>query len=194
MKHRLTLKAGAGGMLVSALALALLAMGSVSANDDAEARAVLRNSAGASVGVAKLTAKKGNLLVRVTVHGLTAGFHGFHVHAVGSCVAPTFLSAGGHFNPAGAVHGRHAGDLPVLLVNADGTGEASFKTDRFRISDLFDDDGSALIVHADSDNYANIPTRYHSHSEDTFGPDSATLATGDSGGRLACGVVRRDVD
>jgi Cu-Zn family superoxide dismutase len=191
MKHRLSRKSGAVGILLSAVAVAaLLGTGPVSAKNEAEeARALLRNSAGGPVGVAKLTEEEGEVLVRVTVHDLAPGFHGFHVHAVGSCLAPTFLSAGGHFNPSGEVHGDHAGDLPILLVNADGTGEARFKTDRFKVSDLFDANASALIVHADADNYANIPARYHSHAEDTYGPDTATLATGDSGARLACGVV-----
>jgi Cu-Zn family superoxide dismutase len=195
MKHRLSRKAGAVGILLSALAVAaLLGTGPISAKDKTGARALLRNSAGGPVGVAKLTEEKGKVLVRVTVHDLAPGFHGLHVHAVGSCLAPSFLSAGGHFNPSGDVHGDHAGDLPILLVNADGTGEARFKTDRFKVSELFDADGSAVIVHASADNYANIPTRYHSHAENTAGPDSATLATGDSGSRVACGVVGRDVD
>jgi superoxide dismutase, Cu-Zn family len=191
MKHRLSRKSGAVGIPLSAVAVAaLLGTGPVSAKNEAEeARALLRNSTGGPVGVAKLTEEEGEVLVRVTVHDLAPGFHGFHVHAVGSGLAPTFLSAGGHFNPSGEVHGDHAGDLPILLVDADGTGEARFKTDRFKVSDLFDADASALIVHADADNYANIPARYHSHAEDTYGPDTATLATGDSGARLACGVV-----
>ena len=131
----------------------------------------------------------GKVLVRAVGHDLPAGFHGFHVHAVGECMSP-FTSAGGHYNPGGTGHGDHAGDMPPLLVGGDGTAELRFKTDRFALEDLFDADGSAIIVHAAPDNLANIPDRYHSHTEDVFGPDSATLATGDAGGRLACGVVR----
>jgi superoxide dismutase, Cu-Zn family len=71
----------------------------------------------------------------------------------------------------------------------DGTASIRFETDRFSVAELFDADGSAVIAHAGRDNFANIPTRYHSHTEDVFGPDSATLATGDAGGRTACGVV-----
>jgi Cu-Zn family superoxide dismutase len=73
----------------------------------------------------------------------------------------------------------------------DGTARLRFPTDRFSLDDLFDSDGSALMVHAGRDNYANIPERYHSHTENTFGPDSETLATGDAGARAACGVVQR---
>jgi Cu-Zn family superoxide dismutase len=74
--------------------------------------------------------------------------------------------------------------MPVLLVNSDGTGEAGFKTDRFALKNLFDEDGSAIIVHALPDNYANIPERYGA-------ADQATLATGDSGDRIACGAIQK---
>jgi len=70
------------------------------------------------------------------------------------------------------------------LVNADGTGEARFKTDRYDVANLFDADGSAIIIHASPDNFANIPARYA-----PTGPDATTLGTGDAGGRFACGVV-----
>jgi superoxide dismutase, Cu-Zn family len=136
----------------------------------------------------KLTQEDDQVLVRAVVGSLPAGFHGFHVHTVGDCVPP-FTSAGGHYNPGGGGHGSHAGDMPILLVNGDGTAQLRFTTDRFTVDELFDTDGSAIIVHAGADNYANIPTRYHSHGEDVFGPDSATLGTGDAGARLACGVV-----
>ena len=148
-----------------------------------DARVRLHDAAGNPVGVAKLTEEDGDVLVRVNAHGLTPGFHGFHVHATGVCAAP-FTTAGGHFNAGTAGHPGHSGDMPVLLINADGTGEARFKTDRFAISDLFDADGSAIIVHAGVDNYANIPTRYSAG-----GPDATTLGTGDAGARAACGVV-----
>jgi hypothetical protein len=77
------------------------------------------------------------------------------------------------------------------LVNDNGSADLEFTTDRFTVRELFDSDGSAIIVHEGRDNLANIPDRYHSHTEDVFGPDSATLATGDAGSRLACGVVQR---
>lgn len=148
----------------------------------AAARAVLRDADGHRVGLVQLTRSGAGVRVRVEVNGLSAGFHGFHVHATGVCTPP-FATAGGHFDPAGAGHPNHAADMPVLLVNADGTGEARFVSDRYRIADVV---GRALIVHAGPDNYANIPTRYSAG-----GPDATTLATGDAGGRAACGVIRR---
>jgi Cu-Zn family superoxide dismutase len=77
--------------------------------------------------------------------------------------------------------------MPVLLVNNGGTGEASFETDRFTLKDLFDKNGSAFIVHALPDNYANIPERYGD-------VDQETLATGDSGDRIACGAIQKHGD
>ncbi len=154
------------------------------------ATAALRDTNGRHVGVAVFRERHGEVVVRASAWRLTPGFHGFHVHAVGQCVPP-FTSAGGHFNPAGADHGDHAGDLPTLLVNDDGTGELRFVTDRFTLRDLLDSDGSALMVHAGRDNYANIPDRYRSDATGTSGPDPDTLATGDAGSRAACGVVRR---
>jgi Cu-Zn family superoxide dismutase len=158
--------------------------------DGVTARAMLKDGGGNVVGIVRLSQEEDGVLVRAAAEGLPAGFHGFHVHSKGECIPP-FTSALGHFNPAGTTHGAHAGDMPVLLVMDDGTATLRFKTDRFDVADLFDENGSAIIVHALADNYANIPTRYHSHTEDTFGPDSGTLATGDSGGRIVCGVIER---
>lgn len=132
----------------------------------------------------------GKVLVSARADGLTPGFHGFHVHTTGACVPP-FTTAGPHYDPAGHSHGEHAGDLPVLLVQADGTAHATEETGRFRIAELFDADRSAIIIHVAADNYANIPSRYTSSTTGLPGPDEATLATGDSGGRFACGVIVR---
>jgi superoxide dismutase, Cu-Zn family len=185
--------------IAAALTLVALASGigvALATGDDDDKRSgkrawtVLRDASGERVGVAVFQERHGETSIKAAVWRVAPGFHGFHVHAVGECVPP-FTSAGGHFNPTGAAHGDHAGDLPSLLVNQDGTGELEFETDRFSLDDLFDADGSALMVHAGRDNFANIPDRYHSHTEDVMGPDSATLATGDAGDRAACGVVQR---
>jgi superoxide dismutase, Cu-Zn family len=181
--------AALAGVALTAGIGAALAVG----DDDRSGRravAALRDTTGQIVGAAILRERHGKVSVSAAVRRLAPGFHGFHVHSAGECTPP-FTSAGGHFNPGGGGHGDHAGDLPSLLVNEDGRGELRFVTDRFSLGDLFDGDGSALIVHAGRDNYANIPTRYHSHASDTFGPDADTLATGDAGARAACGIVRR---
>ena len=177
--------------LVVAGALCALVVGGVVAARPNEgeaggdkARALLVAQGGAAVGVAKFEQQGDEVQLKVTVSAAIApGFHGFHVHAKGECTG-TFTSAMGHYNPGGATHRDHAGDLPVLLVAADGTAEARFSTERFDVSELFDADGSALIIHAGPDNYANIPTdRYEPD------PDTATLSTGDAGGRAACGII-----
>jgi superoxide dismutase, Cu-Zn family len=154
-------------------------------NDKAEVR--LRNAAGQQIGKVEFKQERDGVSVEVDVHGLTPDFHGFHIHTVGSCVGPDFTSAGGHFNMAGHNHPMHSADMVSLLVNSDGRGEVSFTTGSFKVADLFDADGSAVIVHAGPDNFANIPARYAPN-----GPDAMTLATGDSGARTACGIVKRD--
>jgi Cu-Zn family superoxide dismutase len=188
-RSRKTLLLGTALIALAGVATAPL-YGSEGATSSARAHAKveLQDAAGESVGFVKLTRQGGKVVVRGQTEGLSPGFHGFHVHAVGECVPP-FTSAGGHYNPGGAVHGSHAGDMPSMLVLGDGTAQAQFATDRFTIAELFDADGSAIIVHAAADNFANIPTRYQSTTEGVSGPDSATLATGDAGARIACGVV-----
>lgn len=181
------------GTLVVVCALALGATMAVTLSAGAggrEAKAMLRDANGAVVGVVHLSAEaNGKIVVRVSASGLAAGFHGFHIHTIGICdAAGGFVSAGGHFNPGAVTHAAHAGDQPVLLVNADGTALARFATDRYTIDQLFDADGSAFIVHAAADNYANIPIRYSAAG--VPGPDVATLSTGDAGGRSACGKIK----
>ena len=143
----------------------------------------LRNAAGDRVGKVWLRERRrdASVVVFARVRDLTPGFHGFHVHTTGECVPP-FTTAGGHLNPSGASHGNHAGDLPSLLVNADGGGMLATATDRFSLEDLRDADGSAVMVHSGRDNLANIPARYGT-------ADAETLATCDAGSRVACGVV-----
>lgn len=147
----------------------------------------LRDADGERVGRVWLKehGRDGAVTVFARVANLPPGFHGFHIHTTGACEPPGFTSAGGHLNLDGSSHGDHAGDLPTLLVNEDGTGMLAATTDRFSLDDLRDDDGAAVMVHELADNYANIPERYAPD-----GPDEDTLATGDAGSRLACGVVR----
>ena len=140
---------------------------------------------GSPVGRVTFTEQGGKLTVEARLTNLPPGFHGFHVHAVGKCErsTPPFTSAGGHLVAGDQAHPAHAGDQPVLLVLADRTAELRFSTDRYKLSDLQTADGRAVIVHANPDNYANVPTRYVRQ------PDATTTATGDAGDRIACGVV-----
>jgi len=158
--------------------------------------AELRDAAGKEIGKARFVGSPhGPLRVTVDVSGLSPGFHGFHVHDSGQCVAP-FTTAGGHQHSGTQTHGSHDGDMPSLLVGPDGTASARFDISGLTLADLVDEapgDGSAVIVHAGRDNFANIATRYHSDTvgAPASGPDATTLATGDSGARFACGVVNR---
>jgi superoxide dismutase, Cu-Zn family len=162
------------------------------------AHATVRDVNGNVLGTVNLFASNGKLAITAGLSAIPAGFHGFHVHAVGICdpratdpagnVVP-FASAGPHLDSGGHPHGAHSGDLPSLLVTDDGTTISTTATDKLSGALLFDADRSAIIVHAGPDNFANIPTRYSANG--VPGPDAATLATGDSGARFACGVLVR---
>lgn len=156
---------------------------------DHAASAKLFDAKGQAIGKVYLQQRKNKVNIEIRVSGLTSGFHGFHIHTTGLCDNTTvkpYTSAGGHFNLAeGATHRNHSGDLPTLLANNQGKAKMEFSTDRFKLNDLFDIDGSAVIIHADPDNYANIPSDRYSPA-----PDATTLATGDAGARVACGIIK----
>lgn len=149
---------------------------------DNAATADLRNASGASVGTANLTQVGNVVRIVLEAKGLTPGLHGVHIHAVGKCDPPDFTSAGGHFNPTGKQHGAlnpqgsHAGDLPNLNVGADGSGRLETATEQIGLgtgtTSLWDADGSALVVHAAPDDFKTDPT-------------------GNSGARVACGVITK---
>ena len=119
----------------------------------------------------------GHLMVHARLSGLVPGSeHGFHVHEYGNCASSDGLSAGGHFNPGGQPHGpqsgpHHAGDLPLLKADADGRVDQQFilsgPTVAAGPASLV---GRSVIVHAQADDYATQPT-------------------GNSGARIACGVI-----
>jgi Cu-Zn family superoxide dismutase len=174
-----------GGLAVSAGVL--LAAIATAATGASQASATLIDPGGTAVGWAKLTEDAtGTVHVNVHVKGLPAGRHGIHIHASGACTLGTstaFSSAGGHHNPLGQLHGlddppgAHAGDLPNLQVNVAGIGHLDATTDLATLSagpvGLFDGNGSALIIHAAED-------------------DQVTDPTGNSGARIACGVIEPD--
>lgn len=144
------------------------------------ATAELRDKDGVVVGLATLTEQSAGVRVVLTASKLSAGQHGWHLHAVGKCEPADFASAAGHFNPEGKQHGAqnpqgaHAGDLGNLSVGADGTARADVVakvTLGTGASSLFDADGSAIVIHAAAD-------------------DDKTDPSGNSGARIACGVAQ----
>jgi superoxide dismutase, Cu-Zn family len=197
--------------MVLTLVVAGLAAGLFTASvgaDDATAKAVLRNAAGAKIGTVKFIQQGGDVLVKADnlsfPSALAAGFKGFHIHTTGVCdpaaVDPAtgatvpFVSAGGHYNPTSATHGSHGGDMPVLQVNADGSAWSRFKTDHWDVDDVI---GRAVIVHAAADNFGNVPvgsgaTQYTPNSTGTTNATATGLTanTGNAGARYACGVIR----
>jgi Cu-Zn family superoxide dismutase len=144
------------------------------------AAAPLRNAEGQVLGMAIFTQEAQGVRISVTVKGLSPGEHGIHIHSVGKCEPPDFLSAGPHFNPTNKKHGLtnpegpHAGDLPNLVVGEDGSAVYEHITDRVTLTpgelSLFDEDGSALVIHAGPD-------------------DQMTDPAGNSGARVLCGVI-----
>lgn len=163
---------------------------------DALATADLMDPDGGSMGTVTMTQTDGGTEFQISAENMEPGMYGFHVHGTGECEPDSanpddpedtgdFMSAGGHIaGEDDAEHPDHAGDLPTLLVNDDGTGTMTVVTDRLAETELLDDDGAAIMVHSEPDNFANVPERY---AED--GPDEDTVSTGDAGDRLACGVV-----
>ena len=139
--------------------------------------------------------------VQTTVPGkLAPGAHGLHIHDVGKCevnsVAPNggapgdFLSAGGHYQGGGrGGHPNHAGDLSSLQVRGDGSAMLVTTTNALDKADLLDGDGTAIIIHANADNFSNIPADRYQQANGAPPPDETTLATGDGGKRVACGVI-----
>lgn len=159
--------------LIALLALTILFPSLAQAASTKEA--IIINSKGEKIGTAKFTETKVGVQTSVSVSGLTPGAHGMHIHEAGQCKTPDFKSAGGHFNPSHKKHGKqnpqgaHMGDLPNLMVAKNGVGNLTFM-----ISDLalrrIDSGKTAIVIHA-------------------AGDDGKTDPSGNSGDRIACGVI-----
>ena len=132
--------------------------------------------------------------VKAEIEDMEEGFHGFHLHEEAVCdldEEEPFESAGGHYNPDEEEHPEHAGDLPPLYANEDGTASMSVSVDHFEPEQLIEEE-TAVIIHEDPDNLGHIPERYESEESGDAGPDEETLDTGDAGDRFACGVVEEE--
>lgn len=170
-------------LMIGATALLLGGCASTTAETDKEllsAEAALKDKDGKDVGRATMIETSEGVRIAVTGYRLPPGMHGLHIHAVGRCDPPQFTSAGPHFNPAVKQHGTlnpagpHAGDLPNLEVAASGEGGIDATTRLVTLSpgpsSLLGPTGAALVVHAAADDYKTDPT-------------------GNSGDRIACGVI-----
>jgi superoxide dismutase, Cu-Zn family len=127
-------------------------------------------------GTVTFTKVKEGIKVVADVQGLTKGKHGFHIHDKGDCSAPDGSSAGGHFNPQGMKHNgppdmeRHAGDLGNLEANAAGKAHYEYVDLMISFEGTNSIIGKSIIVHEKADDFVTQPT-------------------GNSGGRMACGVI-----
>ncbi|ALS77593.1 superoxide dismutase family protein [Planococcus kocurii] len=153
-------------------------------NNDGEILMVtveLMNSDGDAIGTAELTEEDSGVAVALQAENLEQGMHGIHFHQEGMCEVPDFKSAGDHFNPESTMHGMdnadgpHAGDLPNLEVGEDGNVSQEFVAENVTLEigeedSLLKEGGTALVIHAGED-------------------DQKTDPSGDSGDRIACGVI-----
>ncbi len=175
-------------LFAAMLLMALSASPALAAGDaPTGATATIVDASGRVAGRATFTTlPSGAVQIRVAVSGFDhgpGGDHGIHIHAVGLCEGPAFTSAGGHFNPETKKHGLaspegpHAGDLTNIQFYPDGSAVYEAVTDRVTLgtgaNSLFDGDGSAIVIHAGPD-------------------DGKTDPSGNSGARIACGVIVPD--
>ncbi|MGL4818551.1 MAG: superoxide dismutase family protein [Bacilli bacterium] len=140
------------------------------------------NSDADEIGEAKLQQRSNGVELELNVSNLPPGEHGMHIHEKGVCTAPDFASAGGHFNPEGKQHGllnpkgAHAGDLPNLVVDKYGKAKMSILipdvTFQHGKMSLISKEGTSLVIHERAD-------------------DGKTDPAGDSGPRIACGVISK---
>ena len=147
------------------------------AGDPTKAIAVLHPTSGNNVtGIVTFTTSGDQVKVVADVTGLTPGKHGFHVHEFGDCSSPDGNSAGAHFNPTHKQHGapdaaeRHEGDLGNVVADSSGKAHLEWTDKVMKLSGPDSIIGRSMIVHVQED-------------------DLKTQPTGNSGGRVACGVI-----
>jgi superoxide dismutase, Cu-Zn family len=168
------------GRIFSQLALTTItALGIQMAYASVTIPMVLFNDAGQSQNIGTITAEDSfcGVLLTPNLKGLPSGIHGFHVHVNPSCDNKG-MAAGGHLDPSNTNQhdgpfnkSGHLGDLPVLIVNQDGTATLPTLAPRFKLSQII---GHAFMIHAGGDNYSDNPEKL-----------------GGGGPRIACGVITK---
>lgn len=178
----------------SLLAIAgMMAMGSLSCGGGG-ARGILPSLGGTSTAQATIEGEPGSgihgtvtfiqegddVKVVADISGASPGLHGIHIHEHGDCGGEGFAAAGGHFNPTGAPHScppiepRHAGDLGNIEIGDDGKGHLELTTDALSVTPGDKSVvGRSIVLHADKDDCESQPA-------------------GDSGARIACGVIHAE--
>lgn len=164
--------------LFGVLVLALSA-GVALAQGELRAAAELEDADGNPVGSAEFVETPEGVSITVNVEGLEPGEKGIHIHETGS-IEPDFEATGGHFNPTEGQHGfenpdgPHAGDLENIVIGEDGTGSYQTVNGMITLSSgqnpILDEDGAALVIHAEPDDYRTDPS-------------------GESGERVAAGII-----
>lgn len=174
---RLMVAAGAGALLLAGCNEEGKMETGAPVAGGASATAMLRTAQGAEAGRATATDVAGGVRFTFDGMGLPPGTHGIHVHTTGRCDAPGFETAGPHWNPTSMKHGTmnpqgpHQGDIPNLIVDSSGRGTIGATVPGATLAGLLDADGAAMVVHAAAD-------------------DLRTDPSGNSGGRIACGVFQ----
>lgn len=145
------------------------------------AQAAVADAQGKALGTVTFTKFAHGILIHGELDGLKPGWHGLHIHENGACT-PNFAAAGGHFAAAGAKHGleadsMHIGDLPNIWVAESGKTGFQFVTHLVSLDDsagsLLKQGGTSVVVHAQPDDYTGQPS-------------------GNSGDRIACGVIKKN--